>query len=264
MQKSTSGATKKETNDKEEYGPWMIVQKSRRRRPNNSKNGVGNGAQSSKHETESQAPKMQEVSAAQLSSHGTRFDVLADHKVEAIQVKGKSSGVQPNFQGRNVNGPNRSQKGPNYQSRDAKAKQIKKSSGNKDPRSVITKENVKGNTPMQVDTVMQAGSSSDVAILTPEENEKKKKFEQLCLDIMRKKQEESWNQFKEGKYDYDLLGAVGVYNSIMEKEFLKKYAARFKNDSGDSGGDTSMNDSSVVVGMENVVPDVRAMGPTDC
>ncbi|KAK7291873.1 hypothetical protein RIF29_07370 [Crotalaria pallida] len=120
--------------------------------------------------------------------------------------------AQQNVSRKSPHGLNRSHRGPNYQSRDVKGKQVKKMTSNTNVHISSDKQNTCGNAPMHIDVVNHTDKTQAVDNMTQIEKEKKKKFEQLCLDIMRKKQDEMWNQFKEGKYNDDFLGAVGVYN----------------------------------------------------
>ncbi|KAK7243262.1 hypothetical protein RIF29_38054 [Crotalaria pallida] len=79
--------------------------------------------------------------------------------------------------------------------------------------------------------------------LASEERERKKKFEQTCLEIMSRKLNDDWNRFKEGKHVEYFLGVLAVTNSNLEKEFLRQSQSRGR---GCSRWDdsTSTNDGS--------------------
>ncbi|KAK7275002.1 hypothetical protein RIF29_16108 [Crotalaria pallida] len=72
------------------------------------------------------------------------------------------------------------------------------------------------------------------------DKEEKQRFERVCMDIMTKKQEEMWVQYKQGNYCDDFLGVMGVYNMNKEMEFLKKNHSRNK-------------DADVAMGLEPII-----------
>ncbi|KAK7282362.1 hypothetical protein RIF29_11058 [Crotalaria pallida] len=64
--------------------------------------------------------------------------------------------------------------------------------------------------------------------ISSQEKEERKKFEQTCLEILRRKQADMWNQYKQGNYVDDFLGVVAVNNLNLEKELLRQGQGRGK------------------------------------
>ncbi|KAK7283579.1 hypothetical protein RIF29_13180 [Crotalaria pallida] len=116
--------------------------------------------------------------------------------------------------------------------RERRSKPPKKGSAPVSKANISNKQTLTPLDPMHVKKGKEVDNQNVKAGISLVDKEERKRFEQVCLDIMRRKQEEMWNQFKQGNFCDDFLGAVGVFNHNKELEFLKRSSDKFKEGQG--------------------------------